>query len=204
MKRITIFLCLLSLLFIPKVLFGPVGKSTALIVYNEPIKKILPAEFLRYADSLGFKESRNNPNITNSIGCFGEHQWKESTLHGLGYKDITLKKFKKDPSIFPREEQRHALYDFTISNEAKLQPFMVYIGTEIGGVKITKSGLLAACHLAGIGNVRKFLFLNGKTIIVNGFPLSILSARNKLRHNSKDKNGTSILSYLKEFQGFNL
>jgi hypothetical protein len=56
-------------------------------------------------------------------------------------------------------------------------------GRYIGGVKVTESGILAAAHLAGAGNVKKFLRSYG----AEGF---------------KDANGTSIRYYLKKFSGY--
>jgi hypothetical protein len=56
-------------------------------------------------------------------------------------------------------------------------------GTYIGGIKITESGMLAAAHLAGPGNVKKYL-RSGGTIIFN------------------DAFGTSIKYYLKKFSGY--
>ena len=60
---------------------------------------------------------------------------------------------------------------------------MKYIGCTINGVKITKSGLLAAAHLSGAGNVKSFL--NGG---IDDF---------------KDGNGTKLTTYLKEFSNYN-
>ena len=57
------------------------------------------------------------------------------------------------------------------------------IGKKINGIKITESGILAAAHLAGAGNVKKYLRSNGK----NTF---------------KDAYGSSMQHYLKQFSGY--
>ena len=66
-------------------------------------------EFTRFINDLGRRESGNNWLSVNCIGCFGEWQFAESTIHYLGFKHVTLKKFKKNPEIFPPELQRRAL-----------------------------------------------------------------------------------------------
>jgi outer membrane receptor for Fe3+-dicitrate len=58
-----------------------------------------------------------------------------------------------------------------------------YNGTIVHGVLVTKSGVLAAAHLGGVGNVRKW-FRRGIEF--------------------KDANGTKITSYMKQFGGYNL
>ena len=72
-------------------------------------KKYHESEFSRLINDLGFSESSNNWLSVNRVGCFGEWQFAESTLKYLGYKKITLKKFKANPGIFPREMQLKAL-----------------------------------------------------------------------------------------------
>jgi hypothetical protein len=71
--------------------------------------KLHEKEFRRFINDLGYRESRNNWLSVNKIGCFGEWQFAESTLKYLGFRKITLRKFRKDPLIFPRELQIKAL-----------------------------------------------------------------------------------------------
>jgi hypothetical protein len=152
------------------------------ILESEPIFK---SEFIKFADHLGYIESRNDPNAINRQGCFGEHQWKESTLQAIGYRDITLEKFKKDKSIFPRKKQLMALSTLVEINKKLLRRYGGYVGQTIDGARITNSGLIAACHLGGIRGVRLFLQSNGGV-------------------NKKDINGTSIRFFIKKFQGYNI
>ena len=58
-----------------------------------------------------------------------------------------------------------------------------YVGTNVGGIKITESGILAAAHLAGAGNVKKYLKSGGTIVFSDAF-------------------GTSIKNYLKKFSGY--
>lgn len=141
--------------------------------------------FIKFSDHLGHKESNNNWIIINEIGCFGEWQFKESTLHYLGYTDITLKEFRTNPSIFPKEIQRQALRILMKVNWTLLHDYQNYVGEVVDSVLITKSGMLAAAHLGGTGSVKLFLLSNG-------------------RINKEDMNRTTIKKYLKEFQGYDL
>ncbi|CAI8316699.1 MAG: Uncharacterised protein [Flavobacterium sp. SCGC AAA160-P02] len=59
------------------------------------------------------------------------------------------------------------------------------VGKSINGVKITESGILAAAHLSGAGNVKKYLRSNGNL-------------------NFSDAYGTSIQSYMKNFGGYDV
>ena len=69
-------------------------------------------------------------------------------------------------------------------NKKKLKRFIKkYDGKVVHGVLITESGILAAAHLAGQGNVRKF-FRNG--------------------YEFKDGFGTKMTSYMEMFGGYNL
>ncbi|MDA8762541.1 peptidoglycan-binding protein LysM, partial [Flavobacteriaceae bacterium] len=59
------------------------------------------------------------------------------------------------------------------------------VGKTINGIKITESGILAAAHLSGAGNVKKYLRSNGSI-------------------NLSDAYGTSIESYMKIFAGYDV
>lgn len=140
-------------------------------------------EFSRWKKDLGFTESNGNWANYNIIGCIGTYQFQVATLECLGYYGITYEKFKANPEIFPAELQEEAIRALVSFNEHALEEFDHYIGKTIGGVLITKSGLLAAAHLGGIGGVKSFL--------VNS-------------RNAEDMNGTSIRDYLLKFRGYNI
>jgi hypothetical protein len=148
-------------------------------------QKYYDSEFTRFIDDLGHRESGNNWLSVNRIGCFGEFQFAESTLRYLGYKKITLKKFKANPAIFPRELQVQALMNLIKVNLSYLTHYEHFIGDTINGVVISKSGMIAASHLGGAGSLKKFLNSNGKI-------------------NKKDVFGTSIYDYLKKFGDYDL
>ncbi len=92
------------------------------------------SEFNRFINDLGRRESGNNWLSVNCIGCFGEWQFAESTIHYLGYKHVTLKKFKTNPDIFPPELQRKVLESLIKLNLVLLKDYYDYIGDTIKGV----------------------------------------------------------------------
>jgi len=166
------------------------------------------AEQIRYKEELDlfcnqidYDESRNNWLEINKIGAFGAPQFMTKTLKGLGYGHITLRKFKKDPNIFPPELQREVLKALIESNTVVMDRYIrKYEGFEIINVsyydmnpmrdcteivKITKAGILAACHLGGPKSVRLYLDSGGKI-------------------NKKDLFRTSIEDYIKKYSHFNL
>jgi hypothetical protein len=143
------------------------------------------SEFVRFVNDLGLRESGNNWLSVNEIGCFGKWQFHESTLSFLGYRKITLKKFMENPGIFPPDLQMKALKNLIKVNLAFLMKYEHFIGDSIDGVRITRSGMIAASHLGGAGSMQKFL--NSKGAI-----------------NPKDVFGTSISDYLKTFRHYDL
>lgn len=148
-------------------------------------KRFHESEFTRFINDLGHRESGNNWMSVNCIGCFGEWQFAESTVHFLGYKYITLRKFKANPNIFPRDLQRKVLESLIKVNMVLLKDYEHYIGDTIKGVVVSKSGLIAASHLGGARSVKVFLASNGRV-------------------NKKDVLGTSVFDYLKRFSFYDL
>lgn len=131
-----------------------------------------------FLDALGQKESGNNYKIVNKYGYLGRYQFGKSTLKGLGYK-VTPQEFLDSPAL-----QEEAMHKLLVHNKKKLQKYIdKYEGQVLHGVYITESGVLAAAHLGGAGNVRRF-FRKGSQF--------------------KDGFGTTITSYMKKFSGYEL
>lgn len=148
-------------------------------------KKYRESEFNRFVADLGKRESGNNWKSVNCIGCFGEWQFKESTVHYLGFRQVTLKKFKKNPEVFPPELQRKALESLIKVNMALLKDYERYIGQTINGVLVTRSGMIAAAHLGGARSVRLFLTSGGKL-------------------DKKDTLGTAVSNYMRKFSFYDI
>jgi|TARA_R110000824_G_scaffold56013_3_gene153764 hypothetical protein len=150
--------------------------------------KIIPVKIVResfelvqpshqqFLEAIGHRESTNNYSVVNEFGYMGRYQFGRSTLKGLGI-NVTKEEFINDPKL-----QEKAMHMLLSHNKKKLKRYIKkYEGQIIHGVLITESGVLAAAHLAGQGNVRKFL--------KNGFVF-------------KDGNGTKMTSYMKQFGGY--
>lgn len=132
-------------------------------------------EFLQ---AIGHRESGNRYEVINSYGYMGKYQFGKSTLKGLGFK-LTQDEFINSPYI-----QEKAMQELLLHNRKKLDKFICkYEGKYIHGILITESGVLAAAHLAGAGNVRKF-FRKG--------------------YEFKDGFGTKMTTYMTQFSGYNL
>lgn len=135
-------------------------------------------ELDNFLSAIGFRESGNRYDITNTFGYMGKYQFGKSTLKGLGYK-VSKKEFLSNPDL-----QEEAMLSLLNHNKDKLQQYIdVYDGKTINGIYITESGILAAAHLGGQGSVRRY-FRNGKVF--------------------KDGYGTKITSYMSDFSGYDI
>jgi hypothetical protein len=157
-------------------------KKAELIPINSELELIeieLPADtHVDFLKAIGHKESGNNYSIVNSYGYMGRYQFGASTLKGLGYK-VSKEEFLNSPKL--QEEAMQALLEH---NRKKLRRQIdKYCGQTVNGVYITESGILAAAHLAGQGNVKKF-FRKG--------------------YEFKDGYGTTMTSYMEKFSGYQL
>jgi hypothetical protein len=181
---IAFFMCLVQLVSAPtkdftlRVSMFRNGMEFAEVRYHE-------LEFERFITDLGRRESGNNWLCINKYGYFGEWQFAESTVQYLGFKQVTLRKFKKDPEIFPPELQRRALESLIKVNMVLMKDYESFIGETMNGVIITKSGMIAAAHLGGARSVKLFLTSNG-------------------RLDRKDALGTAVGNYMKKFSFYDI
>jgi len=148
------------------------------VASNKPSSYIfLGKSYVGFKEALGFKESSGDYFIINKYGYLGKYQFGKNTLKLIGIYDSS--NFISDSQL-----QEKAFSANTSRNKWILRrDINNYVGTYIGGIKITESGILAAAHLAGAGNVKKYL-RSGGTFTFN------------------DAFGTSIKSYLKKFSGY--
>ena len=131
-----------------------------------------------FLDAIGHRESSNRYDVVNGWGYMGKYQFGKRTLKALGY-NVSKKEFLNSPYL-----QEQAMLDLLNHNKQILQKYINYWdGKTINGTKITESGILAAAHLAGPGNVKRFL---------------------KEGREFKDGNGTKLTSYLTQFSGYAL
>jgi len=132
-----------------------------------------------FLNDLGFRESSNNYKIVNKYGYLGKYQFGRNTLNAIDMEHVSNHQFLSSPEL-----QEEAMQRLMLANYKSLRRYIKkYNGTVVHGVLITKSGVLAAAHLGGAGNVKKW-FRRGVVF--------------------KDANGTKITSYMKQFGGYNL
>ena len=151
----------------------------ASIIVPEIVKPELPKNQTGlFLNKLGFKESGNRYDVVNSYGYMGKYQFGKSTLEGLGYY-ISKEEFLNSPAI-----QEKAILDLLRHNRKILKDYIIkYNDSVVNNVYVTESGVLAAAHIAGPGNVKKF-FEQGKDV--------------------KDGYGTYMTTYMSYFAGYEL
>ena len=123
------------------------------VVAPDPNTKLpfLENSYVAFKEALAFKESRGRYNAVNTFGYLGKFQFGSSTLKTLGIYNLNL--FLNSPEL-----QEKAFLANTKRNKWKLTlEINRFTGSEINGVIITESGILASAHLAGPGNVKRYL-----------------------------------------------
>ena len=132
-----------------------------------------------FLDAIGFRESSGNYKAVNRFGYLGKYQFGRATLNAIGFKNVSNREFLANPSI-----QEKAMLTLLKRNKHTLRrEIKKYVGKTINGIYITESGILAAAHLGGAGNVKKF-FRKG--------------------YEFKDGNGTKMTSYMVKFADYDL
>ena len=133
--------------------------------------------YVGFKEALAFKESRGNYKKINAFGYLGKYQFGASTLNRIRIYDTNA--FLRNPKL-----QEQAFFTLCSLNKWILKRDIKWsVGKKINGIEITESGILAAAHLAGAGNVKKYLRSNGE-------------------YNAYDAFGTDVEQYLKRFAGY--
>jgi len=128
---------------------------------------------------LAFKESQGKYTVVNTLGYLGKYQFGKTTFHR--FKIYNTQAFLRNPEL-----QEKAFVALCKVNRWILRKDILRsVGKTINGIKITESGILAAAHLSGAGNVKKFLRSNGSVRFSDAY-------------------GSSIQSYLKKFSGYDV
>ena len=147
-----------------------------------------------FLDALGFRESTDNYALVNSYGYMGRYQMGGEALQEAGFKDAdgnwtalanSYGIYSKEDFLNCPEGQDYAIaaYHKVVCRYIRAYDLEQYIGKTYCGVKVTRSGLLAGCHLVGIGSMKKAL--------ASGEP-------------SYDGYGTPAAEYLELFGGYNI
>jgi len=159
----------------------PIIKPLEIVEPKLEVKIEIPAirNHNKFLDEVGFRESSNNYKAVNQFGYLGKYQFGRKTLNAIGFEDVSNYEFLSNPEI-----QEEAMLVLLQKNKHTLRrEIKKYVGETVNGIYITESGILAAAHLGGAGNVRKF-FRKG--------------------YEFEDGNGTKMTSYMIRFADYNL
>lgn len=139
----------------------------------------LSRDYNGFKEALAFFESRGMYHKINPYGYIGKYQFGAQTLSLMGVDRVAC--FVLDPSL-----QEKVFYHHTARNKWILRKDIPRsAGQMIDGHVVDESGILAAAHLAGAGNVKKYLRSQGQEEFM-------------------DANGTQIKDYLVRFSGYDL
>ena len=139
----------------------------------------LDKNFTAFKEAVAFKESQGKYNVVNSIGYLGKYQFGKSTLQRFNIKDTIA--FLENPEL---QEDTFEAY-CRVNKWILRRDIKNSVGKTINGIEITESGILAAAHLSGAGNVKKFLRSNGS-------------------QRFKDAYGATVSMYMKKFGGYDV
>jgi len=143
----------------------------------EIFSPFLGKTFVGFKEAIAFKESGGNYFTVNTYGYLGKYQFGRETLKLIGVNNT--KQFLRNPKL-----QEKAFIANAQRNKWILRrDIKNFVGKRLDGVLITESGILAAAHLAGAGNVKKYLRSYGLNNFADGF-------------------GTTIRYYMNKFSGY--
>jgi hypothetical protein len=160
--------------------------------------------YVDYLDALGRRESSNDYSAENQYGYLGRYQFGEAALgscqlfrgdHLGSKKNDWVGTWLDEAASFDVSSKddflaSHPIQEFAIRRFNELQWASIirlgltkYIGKTVGGIMITRSGMLGGAHLVGPGRLKRFLLSNGGDVPVDG-------------------NGTEITEYISLFSSF--
>lgn len=159
-------------------IFAP-QSSIALLEEEEVTPPFLGKAFNGFKEALAFKESQGKYHRVNTLGYLGKYQFGSSTLNLMGVYDMD--DFLSNPELQEKAfEANIARNKWILRRDIKR-----FKGKTIGGIQVTESGILAAAHLAGAGNVKKYLRSYGQNDVTDAY-------------------GSSISYYMKKFAGYDI
>lgn len=154
-------------------------KSTADYDVSATSILFLGNSFVGFKEALAFKESQGNYATVNTLGYLGKYQFGASTLKLMGVYNTQ--------EFLNNAELQENLFELNVSRNKWIlrRDIKRFVGKKINGVRITESGIVAAAHLAGAGNVKKYLRSYGQ----NDF---------------SDAYGSTVAYYMKKFSGYDI
>lgn len=169
---------------------------------------------LRQDDNYVKKNVANNPiarKIINNLGYMGYFQFGTSALQAIGYKNSNgswsgVNGAVSQESFLNSREMQIKAVNRLIDYNCKLlrnNNINEYYGKTINGIELTESGVIAGCHLVGLGGLAAFLDvpnnlkfikkkINGKWVVTDQ------------KHPQYDGNNVHISKYIEEFNNYDL
>jgi hypothetical protein len=158
-----------------------------------------PVEQQPLAAALAKSESGGNHSVVNRQGYSGKYQFGEAAATAAGFYEPDDNpndnkwngKFKNLPGVSSyqdflknqaAQDQAFNMHQTHLDTEIEGRGLDKYIGQTVGGVPITRDGLVAMMHLGGPGGTEKFLRTNGQ-------------------YNPADSGGTKLSDYGTKFAG---
>jgi integrating conjugative element protein (TIGR03758 family) len=151
-----------------------------------------------FLHDLGMRESRLDPSARNPFGYIGLFQMGEAALQDAGYYRGDLTRANDWTGSWKGTGSISSLSDFFARPDSQVQAIVAYhnrllaqirslgldrtVGSTVGGVPVTLSGLVAGAHLVGIGNLQTFINSSGGTV-------------------PRDGNGVPVTTYMAELGG---
>lgn len=140
---------------------------------------ILNKSFHGFKEALAFKESQGRYSTINTLGYLGKYQFGASTLKLMGVTDTD--NFMNDPIL------QETVFELNVARNKWIlrRDIKRFVGKKINGTIITESGIVAAAHLAGAGNVKKYLRSYGQV-------------------DFSDAYGSTVKYYVRKFGGYDV
>ena len=138
-------------------------------------------DFVGFKNFLGFFESGSNYKKVNRFGYLGKYQFGKGTLKMYGVRNLS------DYRLNPELQEKVFLMNVMRNKWILRREISWYSNRYLNGTYISESGIIAAAHLSGPGNVKKFLRSHCNPDL-----------------DKRDANGTSISDYLNIFKDYDL
>ena len=138
-------------------------------------------DFVGFKNFLGFFESGSNYKKVNRFGYLGKYQFGKGTLKMYGVRNLS--EYRLNPELKEKVFWMNVMRNKWILR----REISWYSNRYLNGTYISESGIIAAAHLSGPGNVKKFLKSHCNPEL-----------------DKRDANGTSISDYLNIFKDYDL
>ena len=138
-------------------------------------------DFVGFKNFLGFFESGSNYKKVNRFGYLGKYQFGKETLKMYGVRNLS--EYRLNPEL----QEKVFLMNVMRNKWILRREISWYSNRYLNGTYISESGIIAAAHLSGPGNVKKFLRSHCNPDL-----------------DKRDANGTSISDYLNIFKDYDL